>query len=43
MFYRYSMRKTTDDFKHDVILTRYEIARDKTSDAKRQLDKYIYA
>lgn len=43
MFYRHSMRKTKDDFKHDVILTRYEIARDKTSDAKRQLDKYIYA
>lgn len=43
MFYRYTMRKTKDDFKHDIILTRYEIARDKTSAAKSQLDKYIYA
>jgi hypothetical protein len=43
VFYKHSMIKTDDDFKRDIITTRYEIARYKTADAKRQLDKYIYA
>jgi hypothetical protein len=43
IFYKHSMVKTDDDFRRDIITTRYEIARYKTADAKRQLDKYIYA
>lgn len=43
IFYKYNMRTTTDDFKYDIILNRYEIAKDKTCQAKEQLDKYIYA
>jgi hypothetical protein len=42
IFYKHSMRKTTDSFKYDIILNRYEIAKDKTCKAKEQLDKYIY-
>ena len=43
MFYRHNMRVTTDAFRYDVILNRYEIAKDRTWHAKEQLDKYIYA
>lgn len=43
VFYRYTMRKTKDFFKKDVVETRYEIARDKTNLVRRELDKYIYA
>lgn len=43
VFYRYTMRKTKDFFKKDVVETRYEIAKDKTSSLRRELDKYIYA
>ena len=43
VFYRHIIRVTKDDFKREITETRYEIAKDKTSNAKRQLDKYIYA
>lgn len=43
VFYKHTMRVTKDDFKRDLTETRYEIAKDKTSHAKRQLDKYIYS
>jgi hypothetical protein len=43
IFYKYNMRTTKDDFKYDIILNRYEIAKDRTCRAKEQLDKYIYA
>ena len=43
MFYRHNMRVTTDAFRYDIILNRYEIAKDRTWHAKEQLDKYIYA
>ena len=43
IFYKHSMRKTTDNFKYDIILNRYEIPKEKTCRAKEQLDKYIYA
>ena len=43
IFYKHSMLTTDDNFRRDIISTRYEIARYKTVDAKRKLDKYIYA
>lgn len=43
VFYKYTMRKTTDFFKKDIVETRYEIAKDKTNLVRRELDKYIYA
>lgn len=43
VFYRHTMQVTKDDFKREITATRYDIARHKTSAAKHQLDKYIYA
>lgn len=43
VFYRHTIRKTKDFFKKDIIETRYEIAKQKTSLVRRELDKYIYA
>ena len=43
MFYRYTMKVTKDDLKYDIVSTRYDIAKHKTSSAKQELDKYIYA
>jgi hypothetical protein len=43
IFYKHNMRATKDSYKNDIILNRYEIAKDKTCHAKEQLDKYIYA
>lgn len=42
VFYKYTMKKTQNEEKYFAVSTRYEIARDKTDYAKRQLDKYIY-
>lgn len=43
VFYKYTMRKTKDDLKYDVVATRYDIARENTDRARQRLDKYIYA
>lgn len=43
VFYKHTIRVTKDAIKKEVTLTRYEIAKLKTAEAKRQLDKYIYA
>lgn len=43
VFYRHTMRKTKDYIKKDIIETRYEIAKYKTSMVRQELDKYIYA
>lgn len=43
VFYKYTISKTKDDIKKEVTRTRYDIAKDKTSSLKRELDKYIYA
>lgn len=43
VFYRHTIQVTKDHFKREVTETRYNIAKHKTSEAKHQLDKYIYA
>ena len=43
LFYKHTIRRTTDMYRRDIAETRYDIARDKTNLLKRQLDKYIYA
>ena len=43
IFYKHTISVTKDDFKREITETRYQVAKDKTSQAKRQLDKYIYA
>lgn len=43
VFYKHTMKVTKDNIKRDVTETRYQIAKDKTSHAKRQLDRYIYS
>lgn len=43
VFYKHNMKKTKDYIKYDVLSMRYDQAKDKTSDLKRELDKYIYA
>lgn len=43
VFYKHTMKVTKDNVKRDVTETRYQIAKDKTSHAKRQLDRYIYS
>jgi len=42
VFYRYTLSKTKDNIKRAVVETRYDIARDQTDRARKQLDKYIY-
>lgn len=43
VFYRHTLKVTKDCIKKDIVETRYEIARDKTTSIRKQLDKYIYA
>lgn len=43
MFYKHTIKKTKDLFKKEVVRVRYDIARDKTNHARRELDKYIYS
>ena len=43
VFYKHTMKVTKDDIKFDVVSTRYDISRDQTDKARKQLDKYIYA
>ena len=43
IFYRHTLKVTKDSIKKDIVETRYEIARDKTTSIRKQLDKYIYA
>ena len=43
VFYRYTIRKTKDDFKREITINRYEIAKSLTSDAKRRLDSFIFS
>lgn len=43
VFYKNTIRKTKDLYRKDIIETRYEIAKDKTTLVKRELDKYVYA
>lgn len=43
LFYRHTMKVTKDCTKRDIISSRYDIAKHKTTVAKRELDKYIYA
>lgn len=42
MFYRYTINKTKDEFKKDVVITRYDIAKDHTDRARRKLERYIF-
>lgn len=42
VFYKHTMRVTTDDTKFFVAQTRYDIAASKTMYAKEELDKFIY-
>jgi hypothetical protein len=42
IFYKNTMRVTSDDTKFFVAQTRYDIAASKTLYAKEELDKYIY-
>lgn len=42
VFYRHTIKYTKDDFKRETTRVRYNIARDLTSDAKRQLDRFIF-
>lgn len=43
VFYRHGMNKSSDETKIDILQTRYDIARDRTEDAKRQLDRFIFS
>lgn len=43
VFYKHTLQKTKDSLKHDVVKTRYDIARHKTKDARRKLDRFIYS
>lgn len=42
VFYNYSIKKTKDSVKKDIISVRYDIAKDEVGSAKKKLDKYIY-
>ena len=42
VFYNYTLKKTKDYTKKDIISVRYEIARQQVDSAKHELDKYIY-
>ena len=43
VFYKQSMDVSNDDMRKEILETRYDIALDKTSQVRRELDKYIYA
>ena len=43
VFYKYTISKTKDPLKAEVTQTRYEIAKNKTTTLKSQLDRIIYA
>ena len=43
VFYKYTINKTKDDFKREITINRYEIAKSMTSDAKRRLDSFIFS
>lgn len=43
VFYRHTILKTDDSVKREVVRVRYDIAKDKTSAVRRELDKYVYA
>ena len=43
VFYKHTIRKTKDEFKKEITINRYEIAKNITSDAKRRLDSFIFS
>lgn len=43
LFYKNTIKVTKDDFKKEIALTRYDIARARTLQAKSHLDQYVYA
>lgn len=42
VFYRHTIKNTKDDFKRETTEVRYNIAKDLTSNAKQQLDRFIF-
>lgn len=42
VFFNYTINKTKDSVKKEVVSTRYEIARHNVDSVKKELDKYIY-
>ena len=43
VFYKHTISKTTDDFKRNISKTRYEIAKDRTNQARQSLDHIIFS
>ena len=43
VFYKHTMNVTKDELKRDIVSVRYDIAKHKTSTARKELDKYIYS
>lgn len=43
IFYKNTLRKSKDELRKDIVLTRYEIARYKTTLARNKLDTFIFA
>lgn len=43
VFYRHTMENTKDDFKREISQVRYDIAKSRTTEAKRSLDYLIFS
>jgi len=43
VFYKNTIRKTKDEIRKEITTIRYEIAKTKTSDAKKRLDSFIFS
>ena len=43
LFYKNTIKISKDDFKKEIARTRYDIARQRTLQAKDHLDQYVYA
>lgn len=42
VFYKYTIDVTKDDFKRDITITRYDIAKAHTAQARKKLERFIF-